>query len=189
MSTPNPYRPVPQPPVFPGEGPQTTPACRRLFSVRAAISRGPAFALVAGLVAAGCTVEPKDAGGPVVEVESSVPAPSSTVIEAPATTAAAPPETFVDPAPSSAVGPPSTAYSGDTYGYLAALSSVDPGELAKPDRAVDRGLNVCQEVEAGKPRDIVFRNAGLRFDLTNPALIEGVVSIAIVFLCPDAVLL
>ncbi len=181
---------TPPPPDFPGRRGQRTPACRRLFCARGGTSRSLLVGLAALAGLAGCTVEGRSAGEadlPSIEVEPT-PAATSTSTSTTAAPASTPVETFVDPAPTSEVGPSTTAFAGDTLGYLAALTAVDPGELGNPDRAVDRGLNVCQEVEAGKPRDVVFRNAGLRFDLTGQASIEGVVSISIVFLCPDAVL-
>ncbi|MGW1839840.1 DUF732 domain-containing protein [Streptomyces sp. NPDC002067] len=51
-----------------------------------------------------------------------------------------------------------------TAALIRALRAVDPGLVAKEDRAVDRARNVCLDVHQGKDADTVQGNAKARFE-------------------------
>jgi hypothetical protein len=48
--------------------------------------------------------------------------------------------------------------------FLAALKEIDPELVAKPDRALRRGRNVCFDLATGKPRETVVDNTRQRYD-------------------------
>ncbi|MFB6535085.1 DUF732 domain-containing protein [Streptomyces noursei] len=51
-----------------------------------------------------------------------------------------------------------------TAALIRALRAVDPGLVAKEDRAVDRARNVCSDIKGGKDSATVQRNAQARFE-------------------------
>lgn len=68
------------------------------------------------------------------------------------------PATIPAPAPSSAA-----AATGQEAVFLSQLSAIDPALAAKPDRALRRAENVCQEIAAGKEDQTLISNAQARF--------------------------
>lgn len=56
-----------------------------------------------------------------------------------------------------------SAGAGDQTAYVDALRSISTGLVAKPDRAVSRGQNVCLDLGQGKDRAVVVDNARQRF--------------------------
>ncbi|WP_327304709.1 DUF732 domain-containing protein [Streptomyces sp. NBC_01298] len=80
----------------------------------------------------------------------------------PSATAAAKPADKPSPEPSKPAAIPSPD-AVQTEALIAALRAVEPGLVAKEDKAVDRARNVCQEIKSGKDAATVQTNAKARF--------------------------
>ncbi|MFD4141597.1 DUF732 domain-containing protein [Streptomyces sp. NPDC058572] len=91
--------------------------------------------------------------------------PEKTTAESPkpSATAAAKPADKPSPKPSKPAGVPSPD-AAQTEALIRALRAVEPGLVAKEDRAVDRARNVCLDVQGGKDAATVQSNARARFE-------------------------
>lgn len=133
--------------------------------------RAPTSLLIAVLVSvAGCGTE-KD------EPRSAPPGSSPAATQSVASSVAASPSGVTGTGP-------------DTTGFLAALQTVHPGLADKPPQALNRGLNVCLDIEQRKDAATVQANARARFETPDIKLTAEdaaqIVAAARSYLCPRA---
>lgn len=101
--------------------------------------------------------------GGVLSLFEDEPATAKPESAKPSATAAAKPADKPSPEASkpAAIPSPDTA---QTAALIAALKAVDPGLVAKEDRAVDRARNVCLDIKQGKDAPLVQSNAKTRYE-------------------------